>query len=280
MKPDLERWGEDLPDVIHGCWQLSAGHGHSWSDAEVDHALDRAADAEVPCVLDMADIYTGVEERVGSWLARRPPGQRRVRIHTKFVPDLGSLGGVDSRWVRASVNRSLRRLGVEHLDLVQFHWWDFDVPGWIEAAATLADLVRVGKLGAVGVTNFDQSRLRQLLDAGVPVVSNQIQWSVLDRRPGRGLADFCLVRGIRLLCYGTLAGGLVSKRWHGVERPPGGNRSVAKYLQVVDEMEDGRPCRACSTCCPRWPPPVISRTRRWPCPTSGINRPSPPSSSD
>lgn len=222
--------------MIHGCWQLSAGHGRSWSDAEVDRALDGAADAGGPCVLDMADIYTGVEERVGSWLTRRPAGQRSVRIHTKFVPDLGALGRVDRPWVQASVDRSLRRLGVERLDLVQFHWWDFAVPGWIEAAGFLADLARGGKIGSVGVTNFDQERLRQLLDAGVPIVSNQVQWSVLDRRPERALADFCLSRGITLLCYGTLAGGLVSSRWHGEGRPAGGNRSVAKYLQVVDEI--------------------------------------------
>jgi len=233
---ERQRWGGDLPDVIHGCWQLSTGHGDPWSDAEVAAALDGAAEGPGPCALDMADIYTGVESRVGNWLARRPPESPPVRIHTKFVPDLAALGRVDRRWVQASVDRSLARLRVERLDLVQFHWWDFAVPGWIEAAAHLAELVREGKVGAMGVTNFDTERLDELLRAGVPVVSNQVQLSVVDRRPLGTMADLCRARGVALLCYGTLAGGLLTAGWTGRERPAPGNRSVAKYLQVVDEI--------------------------------------------
>ncbi|NNM32417.1 MAG: aldo/keto reductase [Gemmatimonadetes bacterium] len=229
-------WGSDLPDIIHGCWQLSEGHGAAWTDAEAFRALEQACGRVAIPVLDMADIYTGVEERIGRWLAARGSGDRRPRIHTKFVPDLARLPQVDRRWVEASVEGSLRRLGVERVDLVQFHWWDFSVPGWIETAGYVADLVTAGKVGAVGVTNFDRKRLEALLEAGVPVVSNQVQLSVLDRRALGGLADFCGERGVGLLCYGTLAGGLLHERWLERARPEDGNRSVAKYLQVVDEV--------------------------------------------
>ena len=235
-REDDSVWGGDLPDVIHGCWQLSDGHGGAWSEEDVVGALERAGREGDPLVLDMADIYTGVEERVGRWLASRAGDAPAVRIHTKFVPDLAALSRVDRHWVEASVEGSLKRLGREQVDLVQFHWWDFDVPGWIEAAGHLADLVPTGKVGAVGVTNFDLQRLDALLQAGVPVVSNQVQLSVLDRRPLEGLAEFCRERGVALLCYGTLAGGLLDQRWLDQPRPVDGNRSVAKYLQVVDAV--------------------------------------------
>ena len=236
MSKEGQAWGHHLPDIIHGCWQLSEGHGARWTDDELEQALGWAGEGGRSLVLDMADIYTGVEERIGGWIRKRGSADPLPRIHTKFVPDRTRLPQVDRRWVEASVDGSLRRLGVERVDLVQFHWWDFTVPGWIEVAAHLAELVPAGKVGAVGVTNFDRGRLATLVDAGVPVVSNQIQLSVLDRRPLAEMTDFCQRSGVAVLCYGTLAGGLLQERWLDRPRPTDGNRSVAKYLQVVDEV--------------------------------------------
>ncbi|NIN67522.1 MAG: aldo/keto reductase, partial [Anaerolineae bacterium] len=82
----------------------------------------------------------------------------------------------------ASIDGSLLRLGVDRLDLVQFHWWDYDVPGYLDAAGWLADLLTAGKIRALGVTNFDTYHLRELVGAGIPIVSNQTQYSLLDRR--------------------------------------------------------------------------------------------------
>ena len=105
------------------------------------------------------------------------------------------------------VDRSLTRLQVERLDLVQLHWWDFDVPGYIEAAVWLDELRRAGKIRNVGLTNFDRLRLTEILAAGVPIATHQVQCSVLDRRPAGGMAALCAERGIRLLCYGAVAEG-------------------------------------------------------------------------
>lgn len=238
-------WSDGLPDVIRGCWQLSEGHGRVWGRGEAFRILDRAAagargqrpELDRPFVLDMADIYTGVEELVGSWLAARSEGAMATRIHTKLVPDLDDLSRVDRAYVTAVVERSLRRLGVEAVDLVQLHWWDFAVPGWVEAATYLAELQDRGLVRSVGVTNFDAGRLAQLLDANVPVVSDQVQLSLLDRRPLTALAPLCERRGVSLLCYGTLAGGLLSAEWRRRPRPTDPpTRSVAKYLAVLDEV--------------------------------------------
>ena len=114
---------------------------------------------------DCADIYTGVEELIGAFrpeYARRhgAAALRRVKVHTKCVPDLDRLASIDRAYVRAIVDRSLKRLACERLDLVQFHWWDYAVPGCVEAAFWLDELRREGKIDLLGGTNFDTPRTR------------------------------------------------------------------------------------------------------------------------
>jgi aryl-alcohol dehydrogenase-like predicted oxidoreductase len=230
--------GVTLPRVIVGCWQLAQGHGGSLDREATIARLLALAEAGFD-TFDAADIYAGVEELLGevakraATLSTRP----RIRVHTKVVPDLGALSGLRRPDVEALIDRSRRRLAVEALDLVQLHWWNFDVAGWVEAGLWLTDLLREGKIRLVGVTNFDAGRLRMLLDAGVPVVSNQVQYSLLDRRPAGALAELCRKRGIRLLVYGTLAGGLLTDRWLGRDDPGpmGENRSLVKYRLIVEE---------------------------------------------
>jgi aryl-alcohol dehydrogenase-like predicted oxidoreductase len=187
---------------------------------------------------DCADIYTGVEELIGRFRREYPDLARRVRVHTKFVPDLDRLGDTDGPAVEAIVDRSLRRLGQERLDLVQFHWWDCAVPRYVEVALELERLRRKGKIDRIGITNFGTPQVRELLDAGVPVLVHQIQYSLLDDRPRHGMVELCREQGIGLLCYGTLAGGFLSERWLGVPAPEGAlaNRSLVKYRLVIDEF--------------------------------------------
>jgi len=121
---------------------------------------------------------------------------------------------------------------------VQLHWWDYDVPGYVDAAAWLDELRRAGKIRHVGLTNFDQRRLAEIIAAGVPVVSHQVQYSVLDRRPANGLAVQCAGHGVGLLCYGALAGGFLSDRYRARPSPaaPLENRSLVKYRLIIDEF--------------------------------------------
>jgi aryl-alcohol dehydrogenase-like predicted oxidoreductase len=148
------------------------------------------------------------------------------------------LAEVDSTYVERSIDRSLMRLGLERLDLVQFHWWDYQVPGYVEAAAELSRLRDKGKIANIGVTNFDVPRLTEILDAGVPVVSMQAQYSLLDERPRNGMIDLCRSRNIAVICYGTVAGGFLSERWMGRREAGGGltNRSLVKYKLIIDDF--------------------------------------------
>lgn len=237
--------GYTISRLIHGGWQFSSGH--RLRDARLDDAVDvllASADIGVT-TFDCADIYTGVEELYGRFLQawfRRGTGAP-IQIHTKFVPDDGDLPGVDRTYVRRIVHRSLSRLGVERVDVVQFYWWRDEVPGMEDAAGWLAELRDEGKIRHVAVTNMDASRIARIQDAGVEVVSNQVQYSLLDRRAEGRLAARCAGTGTRLIAFGTLAGGFLSDRWLGASDPAQdgtmdelANRSLVKYRLIIEEF--------------------------------------------
>jgi aryl-alcohol dehydrogenase-like predicted oxidoreductase len=90
----------------------------------------------------------------------------------------------------------------------------------VDTGLALAELRAKGRIASVGVTNMDTPALAKLVDAGVPVVCNQVQFSLLDRRPLNGMVQYCAERNIKLLTYGTLGGGLLSDR-HVADAKPG-----------------------------------------------------------
>jgi aryl-alcohol dehydrogenase-like predicted oxidoreductase len=195
--------------------------------------MHRLVDAGLTA-FDCGDIYVGVETLLGKLLQT----STGVQVHTKFVPDRDELARIDRKHVARIVDRSLRRLGIERLDLVQLHWWDYEVPRFVDAAVWLDELRRAGKIRLLGATNFDVSHLARIVEAGVPLVAHQVQYSLLDRRPERGMVSFCAQHGIHLLAYGTLGGGFLSERHLGRPDPdpPFANRSLVKYRLVIDEL--------------------------------------------
>ena len=227
--------GYTISRVLKGGWQLAGGHGPVDETAALDD-MDRFVAAGVT-TFDCADIYMGVEALIGRWLRARK-WSAGIQVHTKYVPDLDRLPAHSRADVVRGVDRSLARLGVERLDLVQLHWWDYDVPGYVEAAAWLDALRRAGKIRHVGLTNFDRRRMAEIVDGGAAIASHQVQYSVLDRRPAAGLAEACAKKGVGLLCYGAVAGGFLSERWLGAPdpAPPLENRSLVKYRLIIEEF--------------------------------------------
>jgi len=226
--------GYSVPRIISGGWQLSRGHRQAVPDGDsVVLQLQRLVSTGLT-TFDCGDIYLGVEALLGR-LLKVTPG---VQVHTKFVPDRDELPRIDRRYVERIVDRSLRRLGVERLDLVQFAWWDYEVPRFVEAAAWLDEQRRAGKIHLLGATNFDVPHLAEIVAAGVPLVAHQVQYSLLDRRPERGMVELCRDHGIHLLAYGTLGGGFLSHRYLGrpAPEPPFANRSLVKYRLMIDEL--------------------------------------------
>ena len=233
--------GYSISRIVNGGWQLAQGHGAPVDRRAVIDDLLRLVDAGFT-TFDCADIYTGVEDLLGEMLRRYrqrgdDPELAGVQIHTKCVPDLADLPALCRRDVERLVDRSLARLGVERLDLVQLHWWDYAVPGYVDAAGWLAEMKDRGKIRLLGATNFDVPRLEEIAGAGIELASHQVQYSLLDRRPEPAMADFCAEHGIRLLCYGTLAGGFLTGRYPGREDPADApsNRSLVKYRLIIEE---------------------------------------------
>jgi aryl-alcohol dehydrogenase-like predicted oxidoreductase len=229
LAPDHE-----ISRIIKGGWQLSGDHGPVDREAAIV-AMGEFVDAGVT-TFDCADIYTGAEEMIGAFLARRRDGT--VKVHTKFVPDLDRLATIDRAYVESVIDRSRARLGVDRLDLVQFHWWDYDIPGYVRTTRWLQELQAEGKIRHLAMTNFDVPRLSEILDAGVRILSMQTQYSLLDHRPAGPMTALAEAHGFRFLCYGVLAGGFLTDAWLG--RPDPGfafdNRSLVKYRLIIEEF--------------------------------------------
>lgn len=233
--------GHRISRILKGGWQLAGGHG----------AIDRAtsiedmiafADAGIT-TFDCADIYTGVEEMIGAFRSRYrdlrgAEALAAIKVHTKFVPDLGALATMSRAEVARAIETSIARLQAERLDLVQFHWWDYEVDRQVEVASWLAELRTEGRIANIGGTNFDTAQMLRIVEAGVPLVSMQVQYSLIDDRPARQMTAAARAHGVSLLCYGTVGGGLFSERWLGAAEPvpPFENRSLTKYKLIVDEF--------------------------------------------
>lgn len=228
--------GYSISRLIKGGWHLAGDHGVIEPEQAIED-MARFVAAGIT-TFDCADIYTGVEQLIGDFRRAHPSLAARVQIHTKFVPDLSELGAVDRSYVERVIDRSLQRLGVEQLDMVQFHWWDFSVARYVETALELDRLRQAGKIGRLAVTNFDTAHLQEMVSAGVPIVAHQLQYSLVDDRPGIRMVDVCREHGIELLCYGTVLGGFMSERWLGQPEPRGTlqNRSLVKYKLIIDDF--------------------------------------------
>jgi aryl-alcohol dehydrogenase-like predicted oxidoreductase len=235
------RPGHKISRVIKGGWQLAGDHGavdRTQAIADMEGFLDAGI-----TTYDCADIYTGVEEMIGEFVAdvRRRRGASvadRAIIHTKLVPDLSRLPDLRPEEVEAIVDRSLKRLQIDQLHLVQFFWWDLNVGDAVAALEMLKTCQQKGKIANLGVTNWDSAETARFVEAGYDVCATQVQYSLLDRRPTLGLTDWAAERQMQLICYGTLAGGFLTEGWLG-QPDPGfafSNRSLVKYRLIIDEF--------------------------------------------
>ena len=172
---------KELSRIIQGGWQLSEGHlrmAEADSKANAITMLLRVYDAGIRA-FDCGDIYTGVEELYGNLISahcKRGGSVEDIILCTKIVPDMELIrtGKVNSTYIRSIVRRSLNRFGVKCLNLVQFFWWDYTIPGYIEAMEALKDLCTEGTVKQIGIGNFDVEHTREIIDAGIPIVSTQV----------------------------------------------------------------------------------------------------------
>jgi aryl-alcohol dehydrogenase-like predicted oxidoreductase len=188
---------------------------------------------------DLADHYGPAEDFIGNFRRRfaasRGAGRlAEIQTFTKWVPYPGRM---TRRVVEDAVGVSRRRMGVDCLDLLQFHWWDYGDASYLDALKHLADLCDEGQIRHLALTNFDTERLRVIADHGIRLVSNQVQYSLVDRRPEARMAPFCRDHGITFLAYGAVLGGLLSEKYLGRAEPPRSELNTAslqKYKNMID----------------------------------------------
>ncbi|KAL1203517.1 putative oxidoreductase [Cardamine amara subsp. amara] len=222
--------------VINGMCQTGGGWGKIDQNDAVE-AMIRYADAGLT-TFDMADIYGPAEDLYGIFInkvrrERTPEYLEKIKGLTKWVPPPVK---ITSSYVRESIEKSLKRMDVASLDMLQFHWWDYAIDGYLDALKHLTDLKEEGKIKNIALTNFDTERLEQILENGIPVVSNQVQHSIVDMRPQQRMAQLCKLSGVKLITYGTLMGGLLSEKYldTNLARTHLNNPSLQKYITTVD----------------------------------------------
>lgn len=223
--------------ILNGMWQVSGAHG-AIDPARAVEAMFAHQDAGFT-TWDLADHYGPAEDLIGTFrrqfAARHGTEQlANVLAFTKWVPRPASM---TRRIVEEGIGVSVARMGVECLDLLQFHWWDYANESYLDALDHLADLQGEGKIRHLGLTNFDTERLHVIAEHGIRAVSNQVQYSLVDRRPEVRMASFCKEHGMTLLAYGALLGGFLSAKY--LRRPePRRSELVTASLQKYKSMVD------------------------------------------
>ncbi|MEP2669605.1 MAG: aldo/keto reductase [Cyclobacteriaceae bacterium] len=221
--------------VLTGLWQIA--------DMERDgQALDPVATAPSmkPYVeagfttFDMADHYGSAEIIAGTY-QQSLSDPSEVQLLTKWVPKPGQTSKEE---VRAAVVTALNRLQSKRIDLLQFHAWNYADPNWLDCLYWLQELKEEGLISNIGLTNFDTAHLRIVLNSGIEVVSNQVCHSVIDQRAGGAMAALCNEHNIKLLAFGTVAGGFLTDKWLGKPEPVLDDSltwSQMKYKRFIDE---------------------------------------------
>lgn len=232
LSPDLT-----ICRIVNGMWQVAGGHG------QIDHELAMADmlryhDAGFT-TWDLADIYGPAEYFIGEFRRRlsKVKGKEeldKIQSFTKWVPQPSR---ITRSMVNSSIDTSIRRMNVSSLDLLQFHWWDYNNPYYMDALKYLSDLRDKGSIKQLGLTNFDTDHLQMTTDSGVSIASNQVQYSIIDRRPEVKMIPFCRKHNISLLTYGSICGGLLSERYVGKPEPSIidlNTLSLQKYKKMID----------------------------------------------
>lgn len=227
--------------ILNGLWQVSGAHGYIDPEKAVMNMFDYMDSGFT--TWDLADIYGPAEDFIGEFrrqlVSKHGKGSlKNMQAFTKWVPMPGPM---TRDIVEESVGSSLRRMNVESIDLLQFHWWDYQNKNYLDALMHLAELRDEGKIKHLGLTNFDTERLELISEQGIKIVSNQVQYSIIDRRPEVRMVEFCKEHDIKLLAYGTLCGGLLSEKYLDKPEPSRAELNTAslkKYKLMIDAWGD------------------------------------------
>jgi aryl-alcohol dehydrogenase-like predicted oxidoreductase len=221
------------------------GYGKDYDRSDVGRAF-RASMAEGVTLIDTAEVYgNGASEMIIGEILAEGGFEGTPIIATKFAPLPYRLG---AGALLQAVDKSLKRLGIETIDLYQIHFPNpiIKTVGLMDA---LAETVKAGKVRRVGVSNYGADQMRRAHDRlashGVPLASNQVEYSLLQRAPEtNGVLEASRDLGVTLIAYSPLAKGLLTGKYGpGGDRPSGlvrrmgrafGERNLKKIEPIVN----------------------------------------------
>lgn len=230
--PDL-----NICRILNGMWQVSGAHGRINPNSAIE-TMFKYVDAGFT-TWDLADHYGPAEDFIGEFrrqlvATRGEAALSNLQAFTKWVPRPGKM---TRKIVEDNINISRRRMGVESLDLMQFHWWEYRDSNYLDALKYMAELQQEGKIKHLALTNFDTEHLQIILEQGIKIVSNQVQFSLVDRRPEVKMIQLCEQNNVKLFTYGTVCGGFLSEKYLGKPEPNPMNLetvSLRKYKNMID----------------------------------------------
>ena len=226
--------GLEISKIITGLWQIADIERKQEVDPKIfSRTIDPYVEAGFT-TFDMADHYGSSELIMGHF--NEQSADSNIQLFTKWVPKPGSL----SREItKEAVHLALRRLNKSSIDLLQYHAWHYPNPSWLDALYYLKELKDEGLIKHIGVTNFDAAHLRIAKTSGIPIVSNQISHSLIDDRANTSdMIDVCTKYNIKLIAYGVVMGGFLTKKWLNKNEPNQENLSTwseMKYKRFIDE---------------------------------------------
>jgi len=218
--------------ILNGMWQVAGAHGQIDSESAISD-MRKYHEAGFT-TWDLADIYGPAESLIGEF--RRKVGKKeKFQALTKFVPNPGPMS---NSIVTHHIEQSLKKMNTDCIDLLQFHWWDYNDDSYLDALNHLSKLQNEQKIKHLGLTNFDTERVKIMIENNFHIVSNQVQYSILDNRPEKLMMSFFEKHNLKILSYGTLLGGFFSEKYLNTDEPHRGNLTTAslqKYKNMIDE---------------------------------------------
>ena len=247
------RSGLAIPPLMVG------GNVFGWTaDAATSHRLlDALLDAGLSAI-DTADMYSAwapghvggeSEAVIGGWLSGNPSRRARCVIATKVGAKIPAGGGLSPAWIARACDDSLRRLGIERIDLYQAHFDDADTP-LADTLGAFARLIEAGKVATIGCSNYSATRLREALDLsaehGLPRYEClQPHYNLMERALYEGaVEDLCVEEDLGVITYFSLAAGFLSGKYRGRDdlskSPRGGNMDryfTARGTEVLAALD-------------------------------------------
>lgn len=225
----------EISKVVTGLWQIAdmEREGQTLDHEQTAQHMSGYTDAGLT-TFDMADHYGSAEDIAGIFTTKIA-NDDNIQILTKWVPEPGKN---DQETVRAAIQTSLDRLQTDSIDLLQYHAWNYADPSYLDDLFALQELQDEGLIKHLGLTNFDTAHLNILIETGINIVSNQVSFSLLDQRAAHGMTEFCEQKGVKILAFGTLAGGFLTERWLNKEEPNDNDLktwSQMKYKRYIDQ---------------------------------------------